>query len=342
MLMMKTILLSLAVIALVPQLRAADGLVLFANNSPTAVTNSLTGTNVPSGNTFHVALYVAPDGTTNDWMFTYVAGSETNFLFPGRFNRGGISTPIPAGTYGMFQVRVWETAYGSTYEQAVGAPLMNGRLALVVKSVIMRVLPTEFVPTPLTASGLDAIRVTPLPPPSFSINSILVSEGTNGTRDAVFSITLSPPVDTSASIDFATLDGTALAGSDYVATNGTVTFAPGQMTNSISITLTPDVYPEDDEQFFVTLTNNVGALIAQGVGTCVITEVRVLGVRMDVAVTFNTVVGHHYIVERTDDLSTWTTVPGAQSVAGTGSTATIYDQGAGGQLMRLYRARLLD
>ncbi len=61
-----------------------------------------------------------------------------------------------------------------------------------------------------------------------------------------------------ASIDFATLDITALAGSDYVATNGTLTFAIGEASKSIAVEILNDEISENDESFKLVLSNPTG------------------------------------------------------------------------------------
>ena len=65
-----------------------------------------------------------------------------------------------------------------------------------------------------------------------------------------------------ASVDYATVDGTAAAGADYPATNGTLTFADGVSGNqTISITITDDNTTEIAEAFTVTLSNVSGAIL---------------------------------------------------------------------------------
>jgi len=339
---MKTTVFLLAALYFPVQMQAQNGRIVFANNISTRVTNSLTGAAAAAGNSFRVDLYAAPDGTTNDSQFALV--TFTNFFAPGLFNGGERTLPLPGNSYAMLQVRVWETTYGSSYEEAVAAPPINGRTALTGKSVILRAY-LNAIPQPpytLVQLGLNPIVLTSQPVPSFFIDNIVVSEGTNGTKQAVFTVTMNPPATNSATVDFSTVDGTALAGSDYITTNGTLTFAAGQTTNTVSVTLTPDMAAESDEEFFVQLSNGVGALIGQAMGRALITEVRVNGISVDVAVTFNTVFGHHYVVEKSDDFVNWSAVTGAENVTGTGGATSIYDRGAGCQAQRLYRARLLD
>jgi hypothetical protein len=66
----------------------------------------------------------------------------------------------------------------------------------------------------------------------------------------------------SVEVDYATLDGTAQAGSDYVAKSGTLVFAPGAQDRTISITLLDDDVEETDAQFHVMLSNPVNATLA--------------------------------------------------------------------------------
>ena len=68
--------------------------------------------------------------------------------------------------------------------------------------------------------GLQPIVLNCQPLTSFFINDILVAEGSNGTVQATFTVSLLPPSSSAASVDFTTVDGSATAGSDYVATNG--------------------------------------------------------------------------------------------------------------------------
>ena len=62
------------------------------------------------------------------------------------------------------------------------------------------------------------------------------------------------------SVDYATADGTAIAGSDYTATSGTLTFTPGQTSKPVPVTITDDALAEDDETFTLNLSNATGGI----------------------------------------------------------------------------------
>jgi hypothetical protein len=86
---------------------------------------------------------------------------------------------------------------------------------------------------------------------------------------AAFTISLDAPTSSPVSVSFDTADGTAVAGSDYISATGTVTFAPGETTRTILVATHDDNVPEPTETFTISLSNAVGATIAntQGVGT---------------------------------------------------------------------------
>jgi peptidoglycan/xylan/chitin deacetylase (PgdA/CDA1 family) len=115
----------------------------------------------------------------------------------------------------------------------------------------------------LNASG----KVRP-PVPSARIGSVEVTEGAAGTtRTAELTVTLSEPTSRTVSFAYATADGTAVAGHDYVATSGTLTFAVGQTSRRIAVKVKGDALDEFDERFSVTLSKPSGATIARATGT---------------------------------------------------------------------------
>jgi large repetitive protein len=104
---------------------------------------------------------------------------------------------------------------------------------------------------------------------ALSIGDAAVVEGNSGTTTATLTVTLSPPSGLTTTVAYTTADGTATAGSDYVATSGTLTFAPGVTTQSISVPVIGDGVYEGTETLVVTLSNPVNAILArtQGTGT---------------------------------------------------------------------------
>jgi hypothetical protein len=114
------------------------------------------------------------------------------------------------------------------------------------------------------------------PPPEVRIRDVSVTEGNSGTRNAVFTLSLSNPSSQSVTVNYATADGSATAGSDYQAASGTLTIPAGQTTGTITVPVMGDRLPEPNETFVVNLSNPTSATIGdgQGVGTIVDDEPR--------------------------------------------------------------------
>jgi hypothetical protein len=89
--------------------------------------------------------------------------------------------------------------------------------------------------------------------------------------EAVFTVSLPAPIASPVSVNFTTGNGSATSGSDYAATSGTVTFAPGVTSKTIRVPVLDDAVYEGNETFVVNLSNPVGGVIVdgQGVGTIV-------------------------------------------------------------------------
>ena len=85
------------------------------------------------------------------------------------------------------------------------------------------------------------------------------SEGDAGSNNFVFNVTLSNPSVETVTVNFATSDGTATAGSDYVANSGILTFAPGVTSASVSVQVNGDTTIEPNETFTLTLSNSTNA-----------------------------------------------------------------------------------
>jgi hypothetical protein len=100
------------------------------------------------------------------------------------------------------------------------------------------------------------------------IDNVELPEGNAGTTPFVFTVALSQPSTAPVTVNFSTRNGTAVAGSDYIATSGTLTFAPGELTKQITVQVNGDTVAEEIEVFFVDLTNAGGAVIgdAEGLG----------------------------------------------------------------------------
>lgn len=119
--------------------------------------------------------------------------------------------------------------------------------------------------------GIDNLIVdaTTTNDPLLIVGAPRVVEGNAGVAQAVFTFTRTSPTGT-ASVDFATADGTAFAGRDYVAKQGTVFFAEGQTSATVTVDIIGDTRFEADESFALALSNGTGFLVPQAKATAAI------------------------------------------------------------------------
>jgi hypothetical protein len=114
--------------------------------------------------------------------------------------------------------------------------------------------------------------------PSFSINDVTLAEGNAGITNFIFTLTKAGPTALTATVNFATADGTTNpatggvtcgAGIDYESKADTLTFGPSDTTMTVTIKVCGDATTEANETFFVNLSGETEATIgdAQGLGT---------------------------------------------------------------------------
>jgi uncharacterized protein YkwD len=153
---------------------------------------------------------------------------------------GGYSLALPQGTYDV-------TASGT----ALGRVLHRNQVTIGAQNVKVDFTLSEKLPV-------------------LSIANVAQAEGNDGTKTFTFAVTLSGTHDYPVTVSYATANGTATAGSDYVATSGSRTWDAGiASTQFINVTVYGDTNTEPDETFFVNLGSvaDVSVVRSQGVGT---------------------------------------------------------------------------
>ncbi|MFN8445323.1 MAG: Calx-beta domain-containing protein [Caldilineaceae bacterium] len=93
------------------------------------------------------------------------------------------------------------------------------------------------------------------------------NEGNSGSSTILFNVTLDMTSATPITVKYTTSDGSATAGSDYSSSSGTLTFAPGVTSQTISVTVNGDTQVENDETFSVSLSAPTNAIIQDGQAT---------------------------------------------------------------------------
>jgi hypothetical protein len=105
--------------------------------------------------------------------------------------------------------------------------------------------------------------------PSLAVSDALVTEGDSGTKNALFTVSLSAASAGPVTVDYASADGSAKAPADYTATTGTLTFAAGELSKQVAVAVVGDALDELHETYSLDLSNPVGATLgdARGAGT---------------------------------------------------------------------------
>lgn len=91
--------------------------------------------------------------------------------------------------------------------------------------------------------------------PSLSITDANITEGDSGVSNLIFTISLSTVANGDVNVDYATSNGTAIAGVDYTSSSGTLTIASGITSNTLTIEVSSDIVQENNETLTVALSN---------------------------------------------------------------------------------------
>ena len=127
-------------------------------------------------------------------------------------------------------------------------------------------------PTNATVADGQGVGIFVDDEPRISISDFAKAEGKKGQKTLfTFTVTLSAAYDQAVTMSFRTVNGTATTSDgDYVAKTGTLTFAPGETTKTITIEVKGDSKREANETFYLDLFGNSGnSLFAKnrGIGT---------------------------------------------------------------------------
>ncbi|MFC3179356.1 Calx-beta domain-containing protein, partial [Undibacterium amnicola] len=154
------------------------------------------------------------------------------------WNTLGSSVIVPAGASG-FQVRIVTISDG----------LLEGSETISLSAATAQ----------NTSSVIGIGTITDGTVPTVSISGPAAVNEAAGT--ITYTISLSSASAAPVSVNYGTANGTALAGSDYTATAGSVTFAPGETSKIITVSITNDTVFEGDENYQVNLSTPTNAIL---------------------------------------------------------------------------------
>ncbi len=187
--------------------------------------------------------------TVNYSTFQNTAGNNTDFVptsGPLTFAPGEVSKTVSVSILNNATVEAIESFYLGLSSPSANATIADAfALATIIDN--------------------DAPSGTPV----VSINDFTVDETA---KEATFVIALDRPSISVVSMNYATQNGTALAGSDFVAKNGALSFAPGETAKTVKVTLTNDAAFESSEAFNLALSAITNATTLDNIGTAIIFE----------------------------------------------------------------------
>lgn len=125
---------------------------------------------------------------------------------------------------------------------------------------------------PIDLVGATVQGTGPAPPPMLSVADVTLTEGNIGRTSVAFTIQLSTPSLQPVTVHYATADGSATAGEDYDPTSGSLTFAPGQISKTVVVSVLGDTRQEETETFRFVLATPSGAGISAGTATATILD----------------------------------------------------------------------
>jgi hypothetical protein len=139
----------------------------------------------------------------------------------------------------------------------VAIPIINDNLFETGDETFQLTLSNPIGGAFLTAPSAATINITDndLKPNVRGPQTARIAEGDSGTQNIAVEVTLSTPSIQTVTVNYATSDGSATAGSDYVASSGTVTIPAGSTTATINIPINGDTNIEQTETFNITLSN---------------------------------------------------------------------------------------
>ena len=137
---------------------------------------------------------------------------------------------------------------------------------------VVMVSATAANPQGVTAPEDVTLTIVDDDEPVLSIDDASVDEGDSGSTTMQFTVMLDPSARGEVTVDWASADGTATAGTDYTAGNGSLTFSAGETSRTVTVSVTGDHMDEPDETLTVTLSSPSGATIEDGTGTGTIVD----------------------------------------------------------------------
>ena len=200
----------------------------------------------------------------NSGPITATGVTVTNFLSAGTSLQ---SVALSQGSYftnGNSLVCVLGSV-GAGSNCTISIVVVPGAIGVVSNSAIVTRLEADAFNGNNVASAAVTVIV-----PTISISDTSIVEGNSGSSHATVAVSLNAPGNLPVTVSYTTMNGSAFAGSDYGATNGTIQFSPGETNKLIAVPVFGDVSAEPDETFYIQLSGESNSQLADATGECLI------------------------------------------------------------------------
>ncbi|MDE0194895.1 MAG: SwmB domain-containing protein [bacterium] len=171
--------------------------------------------------------------------------------------------------YKALRDRALQVSGGRVVDAKRLAPGRNDRWTISVRpasyEAVTVTLPAGSVVTESGRTLANTLTATVTGPALLSVADARGEEGVDAAL--TFAVSLSRAASGPVTVDYVTLDGTAVAGEDYTRTRGTLTFAPGETEKSVAVPILDDAIDEGEETFTLKLRNAQGAWLLDGEAT---------------------------------------------------------------------------
>ena len=235
-------------------LSAPTNAVLAGNNSGTAYIENPNQNPTLSVN--NVAVYAPLTGTATTSFTVKLSSASTQTVTVNYATSDGSAT-VANGDY--------VAASGSlsfapgTVSKTV-AVTINGTALVHASRYFYLSISTATNATIVSSSGTGTILDDAVQPYVSANNPSVAAGATSTTLN--YTVSLTSATTNTVTVHYATQDGSAVAGSQYTAVSGTLTFAPGVVTQTVPVTVLPDTVKASDRYFYLNLTTPTNALVA--------------------------------------------------------------------------------
>jgi len=223
-------------------------------NYPSNYSTLVAATGQPAASYESVIAVAALTSTGGLASFSNYGATQVDIAAPG----ANIVSTLPGNTYGSYSGTSMATPHVTGAVALYAAAKPTATPAQIRTAILSSAVATPSLAGKVATGGrlsvLDAINY--VPPTNLSISNANLSEGAVGQTSTMnFNVSLSAPATQAFTVNYATANGSATSPSDFTATSGTLSFAVGESSKTIPVSIIGDSLVEPNETFAVNLSN---------------------------------------------------------------------------------------